>query len=291
MLPRLLDIQASQQRFDAIVIGWTPVGPAPDLAASTLKIERAYTQTDGFTEIARVPLSSVVYIDVNHNKQQKWVSVYYRLTVIKGAESKVYDTLVVGDVREFIDRKMVQAINTYLRNNGAVPCLIYQQAYGPEATRCAKCWDPVTQHAIYSNCSACAGTTYIGTVKGYYTPVLTLVDLKPTPANNSIEDTLQSPNTTECRMGCFPILRPGDLIRETNTGNMWYVVSTNRQIRSKTLVSQDPVILRQIKPSDVQYTLPVPTTLTPVLKRHRAVREKILVNNSKTEAQFIEVVV
>lgn len=291
MLPALYDIHVAQQRFDSIVVGWKPAGSAADIAASTLTIQRAYVQNDGFETIATVSPSTMVYIDTEANKQQKWLNIYYKLIISNSTTSKTYGPFYLGDEQDAIDRQITRSINRYLQNNGSQPCLIYQQAYGSEVSRCPKCWDKETQTAIYSNCTTCAGTSYVGTTKGYYHPVLTLVDVKPTPATNQVEDTVQAPNNTEGRMSNYPILRPNDIIRQLNDGTIWTVTSVSRQVKTRAVVSQDPIYLRQIKPGDIEFVLPVPTTIVPILRRMRARTEKVLIHNSAGSAQFLDIVV
>jgi len=291
MLPKIYDIYIAQQRFDSIVVGWKPAGTSIDIAAATLTIQRSYVQNDGFETIATLPLSSMVYIDTTINKQQKWLNIYYKLIVSNTTSSHTYGPELLDARADLVDRQITKNINRYLQNNGSAPCLIYQQAYGSEVSRCPKCWDKETQQVIYSNCTVCAGTSYVGTTKGYYHPILTLVDIKPSPATNQIEDTAQAPNQTEARMANYPILRPNDIIRQINDGVLWTVTGITRQIKTRAVVSQDPIYLRQIKPGDIEFTLPVPTTIVPILRRMRARTEKILIHNSSGTAQFLEVFV
>lgn len=292
MLATLIDVQVAQQRFDSIVLAWKPIGSAQAIAATFVDIQRSYSQTDGFETISRVPSAAVIYVDEFANKQQKWLNVYYRLVADDGTSTKTYGPLNLSDGADnFVDRMISRRVNLYFKNNGAVPCLIYQQAYGPEVSRCPKCWDKELQQVIYFNCDLCFGTSYIGPLKGYYHPILTLVDILPSPSTNVLEDTVQANNTTRARMSGFPILRPNDLIREVNTGVIWTVSAVERQIKARDVLSQDPVALRNIRPADIEYDLPIPATLTPILKRHRAKRERILLDNPGASPSFIEVVV
>lgn len=292
MLATLIDVQVAQQRFDSVVIGWRSVGSSQTIASSTITIQRSYSQTDGFETIASVPAAATIYVDESSNKQQKWLSVYYKLIVTSGSDSKHYGPLSLLDRFDNpIDRTIYKNINLYFRNNGAVPCLVYQQAYGSEVTRCPKCWDKELQQVIYFNCDTCLGTSYIGPLKGYYHPVLTLIDIQPSPASNTLEDTVQANNTTRARMSGFPQLRPNDLIRELNTGVIWTVTSISRQVRAKFVLSQDPIELRNIRPADIEYDLPIPSSLVPVMRRHRPTKERILIDNTDSSPIFIEVVV
>lgn len=291
MLPRLIDIQISQQRFDSLVLYWRPIGTTLDVAGTTVAILRSYVQADGYVEIASVAANSMVYVDEEANAQSNWLSVYYKIVVTNSDGSNTYGPLNVTDETHPVDRNIIRRVALFLRNNGAVPCLIYQPSYGSETDRCPKCWDAELQHLIYSNCDVCAGTSYVGTLLGYYNPILTLVDIQPPGASKQVEDVAHAELITQCRMSNFPALRPGDIIRELNTGVMWLVAGVTRQVRAKVLLSQDPVRLRQIKPADIEHTLPVPASITPVLRRHRAVRERILRDIPGADPVFVEVVV
>lgn len=288
----LIDVQVAQQRFDSIVLAWKPVGSAQAVAATFVDIQRSYSQTDGFESIGRVPSAATVYVDELANKQQKWLNVYYRLVADDGTTTKIYGPLSTYDGEgNFVDRMISRRVNLYFKNNGAVPCLIYQQAYGPEISRCPKCWDKELQQVIYFNCDLCLGTSYIGPLKGYYHPVLTLVDIVPSASTNVLEDTVQANNTTRARMGGFPVLRPNDLIREINTGVIWNVSAVDRQIKSRDVLSQDPISLRNIRPADIEYDLPIPASLVPITRRHRARKERILLDNPGSSPYFLEVVI
>ena len=292
MLATLIDVQVAQQRFDSIVLAWKPVGSSQAIAATSVDVQRSYAQNDGFASIGGVPAAATIYVGEASNKQQKWLNVYYRLVADDGTTTKTYGPLSLSDGEDtFVDRTINRRINLYFKNNGSVPCLIYQQAYGPEVTRCPKCWDKELQQVIYFNCDLCLGTSYIGPLKGYYHPVLTLVDISPSPSTNVLEDTVQANNTTKARMGGFPILRPNDLIREINTGVIWTVSAVDRQIKSRSVLSQDPVALRNIRPADIEYDLPIPTTLVPIMRRHRPKKERILLDNPDSSPTFIEVVI
>lgn len=290
MIPVLYDIQTSRQRPTSIVILWRYAMTQP-VAAARVKLFRSYAPNDGFTELADVPLADGMYQDDSLPALDVNRTVYYSLQVNHPDGSRTYGPVFVRDRVDRFQMYVTRRMNLYLSVINARPVLIYQPAYGEEASRCPNCWDTVTKQVVVSNCRECAGTSYIGTISGYYNPILTLVDILPPPKRREIDDTAYDPSVTTARMSNYPILRPNDVLREMHTGRMWKATSVVPQVKDVAVLTQDPIMLREIQPGDIEHVLPVPDTVRPLLTRKRAQLERMVIEDENGITRVLEVLV
>lgn len=276
-VPVLSVVDVIQQSDSGYVIAWRAALPKIVLPGTTVTISRSYAENSGFVDVATVPITDGIYLDTDHRDTSKDLEVYYKLTVTAPSGTRVFGPYEVEGRPDVVARFAIRQVKLMLRHIGATPVLIYQEARGDETERCPECWDPITQMAVVSNCSTCGGSTFVGEIRGYYNPVLTLMDFRPSENVKVVEDTAQTPRTTTARMSNYPRLRIGDVVREVNTGRMWRVTAyTPVQKDQRALISQDPISLKEVKHGEIEYDLPVPATLVPVLKRRHARKERIL---------------
>jgi len=290
MLPVLYDVQTSRQRIDSILIGWRYAMTAV-VAGTRVTIKRSYAPNDGFVELATVQLADGFYVDDTHAAADKRQQSYYTLTVFSAEGTKTYGPYFVRDHLDRVGAFIVRRMQLMLRNIDARPVLIYQPAYGAEAQRCPQCWDAVAQQAVYSNCQTCKGTTFVGTVDGYYAPVLTLMDIQPPVKARRTADIASEPSWTAGRMANYPLLHAGDVIRELNTGVMWKVLEVMPQRKDAAVLTQDPVKLRELPRGDVEYEITVPNSVRPVLTRRHPRYERIMRDDRGGVPEFLEVFV
>lgn len=284
-LPRIITADVIRQTDVSYVIFWKVALPSIVPPTVRLRIHRSYAAASGYEVIATVNLTDGVYIDSEHQDFSKDLTAFYRLEVFDSVESATYGPYEIEASPDVHARFMIRQMRLMLRNIGATPVLIYQAARGDETKRCPECWDVVSQMIIASNCTTCAGSGFVGEAQGFYLPVLTLMDIRPADNAKSVEDTAQSPRISTGRMSNFPRLRISDVVREVNTGRLWIVVNvTPIQKDQRALISQDPVTLKEVKHRDVEYDLPIPAVITPILTRRRTHKEKILrlVNDTAT---------
>lgn len=291
-VPVIVDIQVAQHREANLVVGWrTPVGLVIPPGVK-VRILRSYHQEDGFEEIADVPVDQGIYVDSDHLDFSKDVNAYYRLVVhdFGDTETREYGPVHLHDGPDRIARMMIRRVALMLRNIGATPVLIYQVAYGPASARTSDNHDPVGGQPVTGEGSLTGFEGSDGL--GYYNPILTLMDFRPADELTTVEDTQQHPRVTTARMANFPILQNNDVVREVNTGRLWKVTAVVPVRKDqRALISQDPVTLRQIKHGDVEWDLPVPSSIQPVMTRRRVRRERILQDNKGSTPQFLEVYV
>lgn len=289
-LPQLFDIQVSQQQLDRVVIGWLHVN-AVGTALPALKVDilRSYSEEGSYEVIASALPEDRVYVDVDSNVRDRWLSAYYKLQVSDGVDTADYGPFFVLDGQDRIARYISRRMDLMLKNIGAAPVLIYQQVFN--TARCPECWDDTLQQVLYSNCDTCGGTGFDGPAMGYYHPVLTLIDIRPPEVVQSVADVATNPVQTTGRMGRFPVLRPNDIIVQVNRGVIWRVAGVTPQRKDHALVTQDPIALVAVKTGDIEYELTVPDSLTPILTRRRVTKEKILQDNPDGTPRFLEVLI
>lgn len=284
-VPELIDIQVAQAAFGAIVVAWRAAPGAVVPAGVVVEVQRSYSPQGGYVSVqANIPLATGVCVDAAHNIQQAHRTAYYRLVVTTPHDDPTPDETRtylgpyhLRDQPDRIGRTIIRNMELLLAAIGASPVLIYQPGYGEHSTRCPDCWDETSQQTLYSNCQTCSGSGFVGQSLGYYQPILTLMDIRPPEKLRSLEDTAQDPVAAVARMANYPVLRPADLVRELNTGTIWRVVAVTPQRKdARAVLTQDPVQLRQVKPGDIEFDLPVPTSLTPILRRRRARLERVV---------------
>lgn len=293
MLPKLIRIMVTQQREATYVVSWQiAVGPIVP-PGTNVKIYRSYHPVSGFEEIADVPVTDLLYVDADHRDYSKNLYTYYKLEVYltsAPATTQVYGPTHAHDrpnrIGQAITRRMEMVLKVI---QSAVPVLIYQLAYGDPEDRNDTEYDRVTGQVI-SGESPPEG--FDGDALGYYDPILTLMDIQPAQHTTQIEDLPQHVRVTAGRMSNYPLLRTKDIIREVNTGILWMVTHVTPVTNNEgAILTQDPVSLRQIKHGDLEWKLPVPDSITPVLKRRRARYERILQDNEGGTPRFLEVYV
>lgn len=288
MIPFLLDVQIAQLSAAARVVRWRLAVDSVPPPGTAVRVFRSYGPADGFQELGLAPVTQSVWVDADV-VTDKNVDVYYRLQLEWPGGSRVYGPFHLRDRPDRIARFIQRRVGELLRNINATPVLVYQTAFGAEAERCPTCWDAVLGQIIYSNCRTCQGTSFIGSDSGYYLPLLTLADIRPFDRLKTIEDVAQAPVLSTARMAAYPLLRPTDLLREVNTGVIWKVTAVTLQRNNETVVSQDPIQLRQVKLADIEYEIPIPEALTPLLRRRNERLLQVLTSVVGADATFVEV--
>lgn len=289
-LPILVDIQVAQQLELNIVIGWRPALGQVIPPGTQVKIFRSYHEVSGFEEIADVPVDQGIYIDDEHVDFSKNVNAFYRLEIYNTgdpATTRNYGPVHLHDGPDRIGRMIIRRMAQMLRIIGATPVLIYQKAYGSDEQRDPDGFDEIGGMVLDGGESP---TGFEGDALGYYNPILTLMDIRPADEATQVEDTIQHIRVTTARMANFPIIHNGDVIQEVNTGRLWKVTNVVPVRKDqRALLTQDPVSLRQVKHGDIEWKLPVPDTIVPVMTRRRVRRERILQDNEGGTPRFLEV--
>lgn len=143
-------------------------------------------------------------------------------------------------------------VNFELEDATGTPSLIYNRRRG--GIPCS-CFDPVQKKRLISNCTRCFGTNWVG---GFYDPIDAYVDFNPNPKNALISQWGETQeNITRVLLANFPIVFPGDVIRELRANRMWRVGQrVNLTEKRRVTLLQFPEVT-EIKPGDIEYKIPI----------------------------------
>jgi hypothetical protein len=293
VLPLLYNIDVSQQMFHSAIVTWQYGGDTVNGKAgltSQVEIYRSYIEHDAYELIGTATMSDKFFIDTEVHPASRWTFPYYKVKAKNGTDEKEYGPYHVKDELDRHSAQIIHNIHVMLRNNGAIPVLIYQYAYGDITKRCPKCWDEISQMIVTSHCDKCQGTGFVTstTDSGYYSPILTLADIKPATLSTTVADAASFGQLTSAILPNFPTLRVNDIIREVNTTYVWNVTQITPYKKDHHVLYQD-VNLRLLNMDQIELELDIPATIKPVLSRKRARKEKVITKNIGEEVKVLEI--
>jgi len=199
-------------------------------------VERSAHPTDNFEQIAG-PLVNNYYLDENIPVINRNATIYYRIRIedigmpVVYSESVSLPFLLVGHAKSIIKEE-----SHFLRKFIKRPIKVYIRKKWGE--RCSYCWDDIKKRVKSEKCSYCYGTGFNG---GYnLPPIETYMQIDNSP-KAEIPSPIgpQVPNETRVWTSNFPILTPGDVINDLNTG-------TRYRIKNVNFTSFQGYIIRQI---------------------------------------------
>lgn len=295
MLPNLYNVDVSQQMFHSAIVTWRYGGDSisgkTGLTAQ-VEIYRSYVEHDAYELIGTATMADKFFIDSEVHPASRWTFPYYKLKAKDGAEEKMYGPFHVKDELDPYSAQIIHNVHVMLRNNGATPVLIYQYAYGDITKRCPKCWDEISQMIVTSHCDTCQGTGFVTstTNSGYYTPILTLADIRPTRLSSTpmASDVATFGQTTTGMLANFPTLRANDLIREVNTSYVWTVTHIDPFRKDHHILYQEAG-LRMLNMDQIELELRIPPTIKPVLSRKKARKETVVTKNIGEDVKVLDI--
>lgn len=157
-----------------------------------------------------------------------------------------------GDL-DLVGIYIVEEQDFALEDATGTPSLIYKRKR--DGILCTNCFDPIQKKRTVSNCAVCYGTNWIG---GFYDPVDAYVDFNPNPKNAQIGQWGETQtNETRVMLSNFPIIYPGDLIRELRQNRLWRVGNkVDLTEKRRSLLLQWPNVT-EVKPGDIEYKIPI----------------------------------
>lgn len=242
------------------VVGWVFQPTADDLSGLSVEIYRSFSPEDDFEKIADVVFPQTYYRDTLGSRD-KWRKLYYKIIVAFQGRTIESEVAWNNGYESVLAREMIRRSHIDLRFSG-MPVMVYLKRKG---MRCPVCWDPIAKKITRSNCTSCFATGYEG---GYYTPILTSVNIIPSDKNDQPDVTQRQATRTSLRMGIFPVVRPRDLLYEVNFDRRWRIVRITPIRHDGVLVHQELTELASLNPTDVEHQLPIPTGLDYVVKPH-----------------------
>lgn len=262
-----------------ILVRWQVEQEAADLADAEFIIERSYTQNsrvgfqdvdihgnlrpdpigveaDNFTAVSQVidGLSDNSFIDISPEIASLSNDIVYRVRCRRKStqEETVSKEASIDRNIDMVGLYVSDEINFELMDVTGVPCLIYNRR--STGVHCTKCFDRIQKKRLFSGCKTCFDTGWLG---GFYDPIDSYVDISPNQKNLQMAPwgAVQE-NESPMMLSNFPVVSPGDVIRELESGRMWRVVRINVTEKRRALMIQFP-IMTEIKPGDVEYKIPV----------------------------------
>lgn len=232
--------------FQHVTIYQTPYLP-PVESAATLNFRVMTRAIDG--------LDNQWYVDFTPELLNLKPTYYYRVRCRrKSTQEEITSQMVtfVGEM-DLVGLYIADEINFELEDATGTPCLVYNRRR--TGIPCPVCFDPVQKKRSVSNCQSCFGTNWVG---GFYDPIDAWVDFTPNPKNALITQWGETQeNMTRVLMANFPLVFPGDIIRELRTNRLWRIGQrVNVTEKRRVTLLQFPEVT-QIKPGDIEYKLPI----------------------------------
>lgn len=215
-----------------------------------------HTDTNNFHIISKAidGLDFAWYLDYTPELLNLSAPISYRVRARKKSTQEETTSYAVGfgGGLDLVGLYVADEINFELEDVTGSPCLVYSRRRG--GIPCS-CFDPVQKKRTISNCSMCFGTNWLG---GFFDPIDAWVDFNPNPKNALITQWGEAQeNVTRVLMANFPIVYPGDIIRELRTNTLWRVGQrVNTTEKRRVTLLQFPEVV-EIKPGDIEYKLPI----------------------------------
>ena len=228
-------------------------------ALGTVHILRSQSQSGPYNVIAEVDSTEYSYSDHEPNllglTRNYWYIIKansaYSDTEYVLSEPKTAEYELTGH-RAKIARKARRDLKVQLeRLNGVELIILKLRTFGP---RCTKCFNPLTNDIMYSHCTECYGTTYVG---GYHDPVRVYGKLDPVVVQESLgaSGTNQSA-VTGVTIVEYPVVEVNDIIIEARTNRRFKVVQKMQSESSRVLVHQD-LQVTEISRAGIEYEVPI----------------------------------
>lgn len=182
---------------------------------------------------------------------------YYRLRIVRRKDTVSVQTTPVatmGNAPDLIASEIRRRGNLLLREYTGAPVLYYPVRASGQ--RCPDCWSDLEKHRVKSNCLTCFDT---GFLMGYYTPILTYINVheesNALTQNAEMDDTNQQ-TALAMVMGELPV-QFGDMIVERDN-HRWSVSSWEKTEKLRSVVSFR-MRLHLLAENSASYKIPLPS--------------------------------
>jgi hypothetical protein len=216
----------------------------------------SYSPTKNFRVVSREidGLDNQFFVDYSPEMLNLTKPLTYRVRARKKSTQEETTSYAVGlgGNLDLVGLYIAEEINFELWDATGAPSLVYNRRRG--GVPC-ECFDPIQKKRTTSMCSKCFGTNWLG---GFYDPIDCYIDYTPNPKNALITQWGETQeNMTRVMLANFPILYPGDVIRELRPNRLWRVGQRiNVTEKHRTTLLQFPEVT-EIKPGDIEYKLPI----------------------------------
>jgi len=208
------------------------------------------------TVVGPIRQDSYEYLDGDVNRQNILRGYFYRVRAVKRA---------TGDITEYpkesgaflMAKTPLHALEIQRQErvlfrefSGRRAVLLPIRMFG---TRCLLCWDARAGRRVIDHCLSCFDTSWVG---GYLQPQEIYIQIDPSPM--SVQDTIHGrevQDNTAARMGNFPLVKPDDVIVESDN-TRWRVSRRSTTQRLRVVVHQE-LQLHRIVPGEIEYSFPI----------------------------------
>ena len=237
--------------LDYIDLQWTFTPTKHDALAYEIFVERGESPEGPFDVVAGPLRDTYQLSDYIAPRRRAWRTLHYRIRVT-GPDGEHISPPATSNPRPALEAmEMIRLYDKLLREYVGRPCIVMPiRTFG---TRCASCFDAVTQRRTQSRCAQCYNT---GFARGYHRPMVAYVQIDPSELSQTNTSELVSEQAaTRGRMGVYPLLKPRDVLVERE-GTRWRVASVSRTERLRAPVHQE-ITLTRIPEGDIEYRIPV----------------------------------
>lgn len=262
-----------------ILVRWQMEQESEELADAEFFVERSYTQdskigfqdvdihgnarpdpvglsSNNFTVVSQIidGLSDSNFVDHSPEIASLSNDLVYRVRCRRKSTQEEFISKEASLDRniDLVGLYVSDEVNFELMDVTGVPCLVYNRR--STGVYCTKCFDKIQKKRLFSGCKTCFDTGWVG---GFYDPIDCYVDITPNQKSLQIAPwgSVQE-NESPMMLSNFPVVNPGDVIRELESARMWRVVRINVTEKRRALMVQFPT-MTEIKPGDVEYKIPV----------------------------------
>jgi hypothetical protein len=212
-------------------------------------------------QIHKTPISALdfyEYVDFTPVLKNLHASVYYRIRCRRISTGEEIETLPFTwkGTLDLLGLYVVDEQEFLLKDAIGEPCLIYLRRRG--GVPCTKCFDPVQKKRLISNCKVCYGTNWEG---GFYPPISSYAAVGSAAKATTIQEWGENqPGQTSMQFTNYPLLRPGDLVREVVENRLWRIAQVQEVEKRVTPMMQFGQLV-EINPGDVEYSFPLDEAL------------------------------
>ncbi len=148
---------------------------------------------------------------------------YYKVSAhnkLNESDTKLSMAAYQGKHKDGVHEQIRFAENMlYNQYVGEPCCIVKRKSWGID---CPNCWSKERQQRTKSNCAVCNGT---GKLYGYYKPIFMQITFDADPVSSDVGSDFETvTNTKRGRLSNFPIVKPRDLIVNTDD-NKRYVIT------------------------------------------------------------------
>lgn len=212
------------------------------------------------------------YVDYAPELRNLYKNYEYRIRMreIATGEELATPNFSFNSELDLVGLYIVDENNFLLEDTTGTPCLVFTRRR--TGVYCDACFDRVQKARLSSSCTNCFGTNWKG---GFYKPIDCYIDFSPNPNSAIIQDWGETQeNVTNIFLSNYPMLQPGDLIRELKALRLWRVVRVQSTEKRRTPMLQFAQVT-EIVAGDIEYSLPIDAALVKAKLDYLATQRKL----------------